>query len=131
VVDWRKASRGFVFADLNPAEGAEITRGSFKMPLCYVEGGELVAIGNAINNALARISQVEDIAETARADGLAALQTMQGKLQAESAADTLPGAEIVADAALADLHAGFCHRRKHAHDGRSRAGDRRATRAAH
>jgi len=81
-VDWAKASRGFVVADLNPPTGENITRASFKLPIAYVEDGELVGIGNAIRNALARLSQTEGLSDAVRAEAKTTLQGMLEKLRA-------------------------------------------------
>lgn len=82
-VDWAKAARGFVFADLNPPAGEEITRQNFKDPIAYVESGELVGIGNAIRNALARLSQTEGPSDAVRTEGEARLKGMLEKLRAD------------------------------------------------
>lgn len=97
-VDWAKAARGFIVADLNPPEGEEITRASFKLPIAYVEDGELVGIGNAIRNALARLSQTEGLSDAVQAEAKTKLEGMLEKLQADEAdeadeADDLPTAD--------------------------------------
>lgn len=82
-VDWAKAARGFIAADLNPAEGAEITRASFKLPIAYVENGELVGNGNAIRNALARLPQTEGLSDAVKAEAKAKLKGLLEKLRAD------------------------------------------------
>lgn len=82
-VDWAKAARGFIAADLSPPAGTEITRASFKLPIAYVENGELVGIGNAIRNALARLPQTEGLSDVILAEAKVKLEGMLEKLRAD------------------------------------------------
>jgi len=82
-VDWRKASKGFIVADLDPPAGENITRANFKLAVCYVDNGQLVAIGNAIRNALARLPQTEDLSDAVRAEAKTKLEGMLEKLRSD------------------------------------------------
>lgn len=82
-VDWAKAARGFIVADLNPPAGTDLTRASFKLPIAYVENGELVGNGNAIRNALARLPQTEGLSDAVRAEAKGKLEGMLEKLRSE------------------------------------------------
>lgn len=82
-IDWAKAARGFIVADLNPPAGENITRESFKLAIAYVEDGELVGIGNAIRNALARLPQTEELSDAVRAEAKAKLEGLLEKLRSD------------------------------------------------
>ncbi len=82
-IDWAKAAKGFIVADLNPPAGENITRASFKLAVCYVENGQLVGIGNAIRNALARLPQTDDLSDAVRAEAKTKLEGMLARLNAD------------------------------------------------
>lgn len=82
-VDWAKAARGFIVADLNPPAGENITRASFKLAIAYVEDGELVGIGNAIRNALGRLPQTKELSDAVRAEAKAKLEGLLEKLRSD------------------------------------------------
>lgn len=86
-VDWAKAAKGFIVADLDPPAGEDITRASFKLPIAYVENGELVGIGNAIRNALARLSQTEGLSDAVQAEAKTKLEGMLEQLNADETDD--------------------------------------------
>jgi hypothetical protein len=78
--DLRKAARGFAVADL----ADDPTRADLKLPVAYVEDGRLVAIGNGLRNALARLSQTEGLSAQVRASAKDALEDMLERLNEKS-----------------------------------------------
>ena len=57
-VDWAKAAKGFILADLDPPEGEDITRASFKLPIAYVERVQILALGvNRANRPLPHLQR--------------------------------------------------------------------------
>ena len=91
-VDWAKASRGFGVADLDKPDD-EITRDDFKLAVAYVEDGELVAIGNAIRNALARLSQTQGLSDAVRGEVQAKFEAMLARLNEQTDASPPVDAE--------------------------------------
>jgi hypothetical protein len=110
--DLQKASRGFTVADLDPP-GDEPTRADLKLPVAYVENGELVGIGAGIRNALARLPQTDEseldgLSDTVREEARRTLRSMLNRLNEQTAADLAAefgwplaqAAALVADAEL-------------------------------
>jgi hypothetical protein len=89
--DLQKASRGFTVADLDPP-GDEPTRADLKLPVAYVENGELVGIGAGIRNALARLPQTDEneldgLSDSVREEARRTLRSMLNRLNEQTAAD--------------------------------------------
>lgn len=90
--DLRKAARGFAVADL----ADDPTRADLKLPVAYVEDGRLVAIGNGLRNALARLPQTHGLTDEIRGRAKSALEDMLARL---NEADADPGEDVSADGA--------------------------------
>lgn len=90
--DLQKASRGFTVGDLDPPGENEPTRADLKLPVAYVDDGELVGIGAGIRNALARLPQTDEgdldgLSDSVREEARRTLRAMLDRLNEQTAAD--------------------------------------------